>query len=52
MWLHCLHQHGCIWIAAKFCCKCIYITLLLMFMIKYAFHLLLIHISRFIMAGL
>jgi hypothetical protein len=39
MWLLCLLKHGCIWSATELrCkCKCIYFTLLLMFMIKYAY---------------
>jgi hypothetical protein len=39
MWLPCLLKHAYIWSAAKLqCkCKCIYFTLLLMFMIKYVY---------------
>jgi hypothetical protein len=39
MQLLCLLKHGCIWGAVKlWCkCKCIYFTLLSMFMIKYAY---------------
>jgi hypothetical protein len=39
MWLSCLLKHMCIWSVAELQrnCKCIYFTLLLMFMIKYAY---------------
>jgi hypothetical protein len=39
MRLVCLHQHGCIQNAVELCCKykCIYFTLLSMFMIKYTY---------------
>jgi hypothetical protein len=37
MLLRCLLKDGCIWSAAKSQCKCIYFTLLLIFMIKYVY---------------